>query len=187
MGLKVGTVSPLAERKRVLWMPTGSFDQSFDRELISTTGVTITSGTLRLTGKLAVPAGQPVTSISFYGVGAVVTPANWWFCLVRASDLSVLGKTADQTTTAWAASTEKTLAITGGPLTFSVETAVYAGILQVAATPSTMGASAAPSVMIGAAPSLGGNSTTGLTDPASLGATAGAITAAANMLWARLS
>jgi hypothetical protein len=180
-------VSPLAELKRGLWVPAGTIDSSMGREAVSTTGIAVTSGTLRVTGNLVVPAGVPVTSISFYGIGAAVTPANWWFCLIRASDLAVLGKTADQTTAAWGASTEKTLPIAGGPVAFATDTAVYAGVLQVAATPATLGAASLPAAVNGIAPALSGNSTAGLTNPASLGANAAAITAAANMLWARLS
>jgi hypothetical protein len=58
-------------------------------------------------------AGDVVTNLSFTsGATAVGTPANWWFALYSsAATPALLAQTADQTSTAWAANTTKTLAL----------------------------------------------------------------------------
>ncbi|MDG4832423.1 hypothetical protein O7627_24390 [Solwaraspora sp. WMMD1047] len=58
-------------------------------------------------------AGDLVTNLSFTsGATAVGTPANWWFALYSdAATPALLAQTADQTSTAWAANTTKTLAL----------------------------------------------------------------------------
>lgn len=69
-------------------------------------------------------AGDVVTNISFTsGATAVGTPANWWFALYSsASTPALLAQTADQTSTAWAANTTKTLALS------SAQTITQSGI-----------------------------------------------------------
>jgi len=58
-------------------------------------------------------AGDVITNLSFRsGATAVGTPANWWFALFSsAATPALLAQTADQTSTAWAANTTKTLAL----------------------------------------------------------------------------
>jgi hypothetical protein len=165
------TATPVGELKRRAWVPTGAIDESTWIRL-GGSGSTLTSGTLQLVGNLFVPAGRTVSSISFQSQSqGVVTPSNQWFCLVRTSDLSVLGKTSDDTTAGWGASTWKTLSLST-PWTADTDTAVYAGCLVVAATTPNLAGTGGSTAMTGRAPALGGNSTTGLTNPASLGATA---------------
>lgn len=64
---------------------------------------------------VAVPlqTGDLVTNITFKsGATAADTPTNYWFALYSsASTPALLAQTADQTTTAWAANTVKTLAL----------------------------------------------------------------------------
>lgn len=178
-----------AERKRVLWSPNGLIDDTTiggGRAAGFSNITALTSGTLRLVGGAVIPAGVTVTTISFFsGNTAAGTPLNQWFCLVRQSDLAVLAKTQDATTAAWVAGTVKTLSLaTGsggtGVYTAPAETAVYVGILENATTvPSVTGYTLFTSDISLASPQFGGNSTTGLTNPASLGATAAALSGTA--------
>lgn len=77
-------------------------------------------------------AGDVVTNLSFTsGATAVGTPANWWFALYD-QDQALLEQTADQTSTAWAANTTKTLAL-ADPVTIT-EAGVYWASVMVNAT-----------------------------------------------------
>lgn len=161
------------------WAPSGAISETFPRDNRGDVCALVSTGMLNLAGGLLVPAGVTVTNITFVssstGAG---TPTHWWFCLVDAA-LNVLAKTTDQTTTAWATNTAKTLALTA-PYTPTVDTPVYAGFLMTATTVITFVGSVVSAGGTGhtsLTPKLGGQSTSGLTTPASLGATAGAITA----------
>jgi hypothetical protein len=169
-----GEVS-MAELTRDAQAPAGALGETGDRESASTT-TALVSGTLRVSGPIALRGGEPVTSISFVtGATGATTPTNQWFALIRASDRAVLAKTVDDTTAAWAGGTVKTLAIAGGPYTPSVDEEVYVCALVVAATPPQLLGANGNAVTNTIAPVRNGSSTTGLTDPASLGATAAAI------------
>jgi hypothetical protein len=163
----------IGELKRRFWLPAGAIDESIDGRL-GATDATLTSGVLRLQGNLVVPAGVPVTSIGHRtGSTAAGAPTAQWFALIRQSDLAVLGKTNDDTTTPWAATTVKTLALTA-PWTPTVDTPVYSAVVVIAsAMPSLRGITVDASSI---GPTITGNSTSGLTNPASLGATAAAPT-----------
>lgn len=58
-------------------------------------------------------AGEIVTNLTFMSATtAANTPVNWWFALYsNASTPALMAQTADQTTTAWAANTAKTVAL----------------------------------------------------------------------------
>ena len=89
-------------------------------------------------------AGDVVTNLTFKSGGtAAGTPTNWWFALYDTNPTPVLlGQTADQTTTAWAADTAKTLAL-ATPYTVPTTGIYYAGVMVKATTPPTLiGASA---------------------------------------------
>lgn len=119
--------------------------------------------------------GRAISSITFVSAGqAAVTPTNQWFCLVDQS-LNVLAKTADDTSTAWSTNAPKTLAISGG-YTPTTDLAVYLGIVVAAGTVPTLIAVGVSTTVGGLTPMISATSTTGLTNPASLGATAGALT-----------
>lgn len=180
------TIRVQAERKRVLWAPTGLIDDTTigggRAAGFSNIAPLSTSGTLRLVGGAVIPAGVTVSNIRFYSATtAAVTPTNQWFCLVRQSDLSVLAKTQDDTTNAWTANTAKTLSLATasggtGVYTPTVETAVYVGIMVAAGTrPSLVGYTLVTGDVSTATPQFGGDSTAALTNPASLGATAAAL------------
>lgn len=174
----------LTELKRRGWVPTGAIDESSPRDR-ATSGIALTSGTMFLMGNLLVPAGTTVTSLTFRVSTSPTTPTNTWFALVRLSDLSVLGKTNDLGGAA-VGTGFRTLNLSA-PWTPLVNTAVYAGIVSVAATALSVNGVAVSALMTAAAPVLCGASTTGLTDPASLGATAASVTAGASIVYAYLS
>ena len=56
------------------------------------------------------PAGVKVANLKGTSVGAISSPTHWWFGLAD-SAYTLLAATADKTTTAWAASTTKSLPI----------------------------------------------------------------------------
>lgn len=83
--------------------------------------------------------GDVVTSLTFVsGTTAAGTPTNWWFALYSsAATPALLGQTADQTTTAWAANTAKTVALTT-PYTVTATGIYYAACMVKATTPPTL-------------------------------------------------
>jgi len=92
---------------------------------------------------LYLEAGDVVTNLTFCAATtAAGTPTNWWFALYdTAATPALLRQTADQTSTAWAANTAKTLAL-ATPYTVPA-TGVYYAAVHVKATtvPTLLGAS----------------------------------------------
>lgn len=129
---------------------------------------------------VAVPlqVGELVTSITFKsGATAADTPVNWWFALYSsASTPALVGQTADQTTTAWAANTVKTLALTT-PYRVPATGVYYVGVMVKATTPPTLlGASVGldgASASILSSKVLAQTSGSGLTDTAPATITSG--------------
>jgi hypothetical protein len=158
------------------WLLPGALGETIGRDRVPAVQ-TLTSGTLLLSGGCVLRGGQAVTSITFLsGNVAGATLTNQWFCLVKQSDLSILRKTVDDTNAAWPANTAKTLNLSSTYIPAN-DTAIYLGCLTTATTPPNLRGGSSQSVVIGLAPIYCGTSTTGLTDPASLGATAGALSA----------
>lgn len=92
---------------------------------------------------LYLEAGDVVTSLTFCSATtAAGTPTNWWFALYdTAATPALLRQTADQTTTAWAANTPKTVALTT-PYTVPTSGIYYASVHVKATTvPTLLGAS----------------------------------------------
>lgn len=161
-----------------LAMPTGAIGEAGIGRFtgIASTSV-LNSGVLRVGAMQMLPAGATVTNIVVAGgTVAAISPTNQWFSIIRVSDRSVLAKTVDDTTTAWGASTNKSLALSA-PFTPTADELVYIGLVVAAGTVPTLMGWTIPASVTAIAPVTCGNSTSGLTDPASLGATAGAITA----------
>lgn len=135
------------------------------------------SGSLRLNGGIVIPRGVTVTTITYRSGD---TPASGithnWACLVD-TDLNVLAKTAENNA-AWAANTDKTFTF-AVPYTPDEDMPVYCGHLVVATVNVGQLKGANPGTHSDGKP-MAGTSTAGLTDPASLGATAAAISASAN-------
>lgn len=169
--------TPAANASPFYLRPSGALAETFPRgaganfQALSA----LTSGTLRM---VAIPLLErmPIASIAVTSVGAATTPTNQWFGLFDGNRVA-LRLTADDTTTAWAGNTTKTLALTS---TYTVPTSglYYIGILVVAATPPTLaGSSSGNGSVPNRAPILGGNTTdTALTGPPALPFTAGVIT-----------
>jgi parallel beta-helix repeat protein len=146
------------------------------------TSSTPTSGTLYLV-PIWLPKGLVISNISFVSGGtAAVTPTNWWFTLHNSSRVA-LARTADQTTTAWAANTIMTKAVaqtTAGAATSYTTTYAglhYLGVMIKAATVCNLVSEGSmPDVVASVSPGIGGTDT-GLSTPPTV--TAGAFTAGA--------
>ena len=135
--------------------------------------------------------GTSVTSITFWSAttGANI-PTHYAFGLYSysATAPSLIGSTADQTTTAWAGNTKLTLALTGGPFVIATSGLYYVAVGIVATTvPTLKGMPVRLDGTLGAgAPILAGINATGYTTGAMPG-TIGATTAGLTSVWAGLS
>jgi hypothetical protein len=123
----------------------GLYDSASDTGQVALTTQVMTSVPVYL------QAGDVITNISVRsGATAADTPTNWWFALYSdAGTPALLAQTADQTTTAWAANTTKTLALASA---YTVpRTGIYwVGIMVKATAPPTLlGACAAPAIVTG--------------------------------------
>lgn len=118
---------------------------------------------------IALPAGLTIGHIGMLSAGTPAsTPTHWWFALYDNNRVQ-LATTADQTTTAWAGSTDKSLAIAttaqGAQSTFTTTYSgfYYIGIAMSATTTINMACGNTQiSGLAGLAPALGGISDTGL-------------------------
>lgn len=180
-------------------IPTGiSPSPAYPGIVANTLGTTMPRGLAGTATEAALTGGQmtlyPVQLQSGVSVGHLAfvsgttgasTPTHWWFCLCNSS-LGLLAITADQTTTAWAASTVKSLAIAnisgGASSTFTTTYTGthYIGIMMTGTTVPTLygWTPAATAVLTQAAAGVigGKSSTTGLTTPSGFPTTYGAIT-----------
>lgn len=96
-------------------------------------------------------AGDVITNVSFRsGATAAGTPTAWWFALYSsAATPALLSQSADQTSTAWAANTTKTLAL-GSAQTITQTGIYWVGINVTATTPPTLlGTVAGPAIVTG--------------------------------------
>jgi hypothetical protein len=123
----------------------GKYDSASDSGSVALTTQVMTSVPVWLV------AGDTVTNISFYsGATAAGTPTNWWFALYsNAATPALLAQSADQTSTAWAAFTKKTLALSAAQ-TISKSDVYWAAIMVKATTvPTLLGELAIPPVVTG--------------------------------------
>lgn len=97
---------------------------------------------------LPLQAGDVVTSLTFVSATtAAGTPTNWWFALYSPAG-ALLAQTADQTNTAWAANTAKTVAL-ATPQLITAAGVYYAAIMVKATTvPTLAGATALHNAVI---------------------------------------
>lgn len=151
---------------------TGVFAETMPREICPevNTAVPNASGTLYLQAIL-LTAGQTVSNIAISSATtAAGTPTNYFFALYDGSR-ALKAVSANQTTTAWAANTLKTLAMTT-PYKVPTTGLYYIGLMVTATTvPTTKGGTAKTGGQLSSqVPILHGTSTTGLTtampDPA---------------------
>lgn len=118
--------------------PSGLRAQSMRSLDVSTD---LTALTTQVMTSVAVPlqAGELVTNLTFKsGATAANTPTNWWFALYDTSSTpALIAQTADQTSTAWAANTVMTKALSTA---YRVPTTgiYYAAIMVKATTPPTL-------------------------------------------------
>lgn len=160
--------------------PAGRYETT--SRLRAGTASTPTSGTLYLV-PIWLPKGLTISNISFTsGSTGATTPTNYWFTLHDSSRVA-LARTADQTTTAWAANTTKTLAIaqtTAGSATSYTTTYAglhYLGFMIAASTvPNIIGEGSLPAPVANTSPGFGPTSSAQTTPPT---VTGGAFTAAA--------
>lgn len=173
------------------WMPTGAKYEAFPRWMADANAAAgLASGTLRLCGGLVLRAGVPVTSIAFMsGTTGAGTPTNQWFCLVDLAGLTVLAVTANDTTTAWASATLKSLNIASGPYVPTRDIAAYVGLLVTASTVPSLTCLNTPANanLIAITPPVQGTSSTGLTTPSAVGTSVATPAAAASTPYWRIT
>jgi len=166
------------------WATLGEFNESalkattlyetVMRPTVADEVAALTTATLVLCA-IDLPGGMLISNITFVSAAtAAGTPVNQWFALYD-GNLNKLAVTADDTTTAWAANTAKTLAISGGYRT-QVAGLFYLGCMVKATTLPTLAGISLRSGVASLTPKLCGSSTSGLTNPASAPATATALT-----------
>lgn len=165
---------------------TGALAETFPRQGASLANIgPLTSQRMHLTA-IYLTAGITVTNITFH---AATTPlgvgVNQWFALYS-SAFAKLGVTSDDTSTAWSANTEKTLALS---VAYPVVTSglYYLGIMVNAGTVPTL---AGASVLLNPnfqTPKLTVNSDASLTDPASAPVTAASSSGSNGAAWAWVS
>lgn len=109
--------------------PAGVLRESFPRWACTTDLDPLTTQVM-LTVAVPLKAGDVVTNITFKsGATAADTPTNWWFALYSpAATPALLSQSADQTSTAWAANTAKTLALAAAQ-TITADGVYYAAIM----------------------------------------------------------
>lgn len=155
------SITPYLNNKYVL---SGALYETFDRNLCDEVNTSLlSSGRMSLVA-IYLPINTTISSISFWSATtAAGTPTNQLFGLYDIN-LNLLRSSNNDTTTAWAANSRKTLSLT------SSFTTTYSGIhylaLMVTATtvPTIKGNTAKVGGQLSAgAPSMGGTSTTGLT------------------------
>lgn len=167
-----------------LIQPPGVFVQNVARQAATSTASAQT-GILRLMG-MVVPAGRQITKVTVAPTSAPSSPINQWACLVRPSDMAVLSKSTDQGT---ALTTQgQPFVYTGLNYTPANDEFIYVGVVyngssQWYCAVAYSGSTASPGPAVTIPPILVGNSTTGLTNPASLGANAAAISFYNQMYW----
>lgn len=176
-------VTPMLNNKMVL---SGALYETMDRNLVYEVNTALlSSGRLSLQA-IYLPAGVTINSISFWSATtAAATPTNQLFGLFDSS-YNLLRSSANDTTTAWAANSRKTLALTSA-FTTTYSGIHYLGIMVTATTvPTIKGNTAKVGGQLNAgAPTMGGTSTTGLTT--ALPATAAAPGTVTTSFWGCVS
>lgn len=164
--------------------PSGAFTQTLDRTSVTIVNLatSLVSGTVNMTAVYLLK-GTVVTSITVMaGTTGITTGTHQLFGLYDASR-NRLAQTSDDTSTAWTASTSKTLTLTA-PFTITADGVYYIGIMITATTVPTFAGVAAGTIGFTVAPIINGRSSTAQT---SLPNPAATITANTNVPWIWLS
>jgi hypothetical protein len=124
------------------WLDGGGFVRKNMRRIdIAATDGNVAALTTQVMTSVAVylELGDVVTNLTFVsGTTAAGTPTNWWFALYdTATTPALLRQTADQTSTAWAANTAKTVALST-PWTVTASGIYYASCMVKATTVPTL-------------------------------------------------
>lgn len=168
---------------------TSSLASTYDRATSTETDEgSLSTGRLNLY-RIFLPKGLSVTTISFWSMTtAVSVGANQWFALFD-STRAKLAVTADDTSTAWAANTKKTLTVTSGPYVTTTTGWYYLGIMIKATTCPSLAAAASGGLanIRAAAPIPCGTADTGLTNPASCPSTAASPANNIRMVYAEIA
>jgi hypothetical protein len=177
------SVTPLLNNKKVI---SGALYETFDRDMCDEVNTAaLSSGRLSLQA-IWLPAGTVISSISFWSATtALATGTNQLFGLYDIN-LNLLCSSTNDTSTAWAANSKKTLSLTSA-FTTTYSGLHYLGIMVTATTvPTLKGNTAKVGGQLGAAaPSMGGTSNTGLTT--ALPATANAPGTVTTSFWGCVS
>lgn len=177
-----GTISALD-----VWGPTGVLAETMDRNYCPEVNTTWGTTGQVFCQAIYLQAGQTVTNILFHSATtAASVPTHYVFALYN-SALSLLASTPDQTSTAWAANTLKTIAV-GTPYLVPTTGLYYLMISVVATTVPTCkgGTARTGGQLAGQALIINGISSTAYstgTAPASLGA----LTVGTTSLWGAVS
>jgi len=176
-------VTPLLNNKKVI---SGALYETFDRDMCDEVNTSLlSSGRLSLQA-IWLPAGVTISSISFWSATtAAGTPTNQLFGLYD-NNLNLLRSSSNDTTTAWAANSKKTLSLTSS-FTTTYSGIHYLGLMVTATTVPTIKGNTAKTngALNAAAPSMGGTSNTGLTT--ALPATANAPGTVTTSFWGCVS
>lgn len=164
-----------ADSVRASYTPTAAIADTFDRKLASSSGAaTLVSGRLQFV-PIWLTSGQLISNITFVsGSTPAGTPTHQWFSLYSTAR-AVLATTTDDTTTAWSATSSKTLAVSS-PYTVPTTGFYLLGICVTATSVPNLTGIATIGVVNLLPPVYSGGSNTGLTDPTSAPSTATAIT-----------
>ncbi len=113
--------------------PSGVLRSNLDRRTVEGNLAALTTQVM-LSAAIALEAGDVVTNLTFVsGATAAGSPTNWWFALFDdAATPALIAQSADQTSTAWAANTVKTLALASAYLV--PRSGVYYAAVMVKAT-----------------------------------------------------
>lgn len=126
------------------WMldgkPSGVLRSNLDRLAVEGNLAALTTQVM-LSVAIPLEAGDVVTSLTFVsGATEADTPTNYWFALYDDSTTpALIAQTADQTTTAWAAATVKTLALSAAYLVPRSGVYYAAVMVKATATPTLLG------------------------------------------------
>lgn len=168
------------------FLRTGAIAETFPRHLGSANAGVLGSGRLSLVG-IDLPINTVITSITFNAATTALSGgSNQWFGIFDLSRL-MLRLTADDGATAWAASAEKTLALTSTWRT-TYSGIHYLGINVTATTVPSLAAMTASVISLPTrAPGVAGNCDSGLTNPASCPSTAASFASIGGVPWAYVS
>ena len=123
----------------------GLYDSAGDTGQVALTTEVMTSVPIYL------QAGDVITNVSVRsGATAANTPTNYWVALYsNAATPALLSQSADQTNTAWAANTTKTIALAAAQ-TIRTSGIYWVGIMvKATAVPTLLGTVAAPAIVTG--------------------------------------